>query len=223
MNSETNLLLYNEKERTWKTSEKRLLNSIRGKRSLKQLQNEFGMGHTKQFHKLSRDEARALDIASYQLYLSQGESDEYWKYWRFTKKTLQRIMEDLRDKGILKVSYRPILQNLNSILTFAQGDSSTVCSLTRAFLKNTPSTTAYLQQDAKTCFLLSRLPRGKVAEITSSLTTVGHDAGLRVRCFPMTWYSGYNHNLFSRLLRDDGSWDDDVEDLLSQIRVPYQD
>ena len=91
-------------------------------------------------------------------------------------------------------------------------------SLVIAFLKNTPTTLAMLNETQNQAILLSRLPESTAYDLASSLTERGFDLGLNIRCMRPTIFQSYTHNLYQRLIRDDGTWDDDVTAFLSQAR-----
>ena len=42
--------------------------------------------------------------------------------------------------------------------------------------------------------------------------------GVNIRCMRPTTFRRYTSNLYQRLLKDDGTWDDDVSAFLSQAR-----
>ena len=44
------------------------------------------------------------------------------------------------------------------------------------------------------------------------------EQNINVRVWRINAYAGYLHTLYQRLLKPDGSWDDDISGLLSQIR-----
>ncbi|MHA2189247.1 MAG: hypothetical protein ACXAAP_03385 [Candidatus Thorarchaeota archaeon] len=216
-----NLELYNEKRKVWTTSLKRILNSIHGKRSFKQLKKEFNVNAREKYHAVSKKEVKVLDIVSQDHYLTWGESENYWKYWGLTEEEVHSTIEGLIQAGVLRVEYMPVRRNLKSILIVAQGPQETLCSLTRALLKHTPSTTAFIERQAKTSFLLSRFPKDNAINIMSELSSQLDNSSLNTRLLPIDAYTGYRHNLYTRLYKDSGSWDDNIEGLLSQIRVPH--
>ncbi len=39
-----------------------------------------------------------------------------------------------------------------------------------------------------------------------------------IKIYRVNAYAAYTHNLYQRLLRPDGTWDDDISGFLSQIR-----
>jgi len=66
--------------------------------------------------------------------------------------------------------------------------------------------------------LISRLPQSTAYDLASSLPERGFDLDLNIRCMRPTIFQSYTHNLYQRLLKDDGTWDDDVSAFLSQAR-----
>ncbi|MHA2188404.1 MAG: hypothetical protein ACW99V_09215, partial [Candidatus Thorarchaeota archaeon] len=216
-----NLGLYNAKRQVWTASLKRILNSIHGKRSFKQLKKEFSIISSQRQYPISEKEASVLDIVSQDHYLTWGESPNYWKHWGLKEEEVHNTIDRLIRAGVLLIEYMPVLRFLKSILIVAQGPQEKVCSLTRALLKHTPSTTAFVDHQAKTSFLLSRFPKDIAINIMSELSSHLENSSLNARLLPLDAYTGYRHNLYTRLYKDIGFWDENIDGLLSQIRVPH--
>ena len=66
--------------------------------------------------------------------------------------------------------------------------------------------------------ILSRLPERSAYQIASTLPSEAYNQEMQVRCLRPTSYQSYRYNLYQRLLRIDGTWDDDVSAFLSQAR-----
>ncbi|MCJ7817393.1 MAG: hypothetical protein MUP60_00955 [Candidatus Thorarchaeota archaeon] len=75
-----------------------------------------------------------------------------------------------------------------------------------------------LGEKGEQSILLSRLPEASLYELATKLPPIGLDNGLTIRCLRPTTFQSYTHNLYQRLLKDDGTWDDDVSAFLSQAR-----
>jgi hypothetical protein len=91
-------------------------------------------------------------------------------------------------------------------------------SMANAFLQNTPTSLAMIGSEGKNAIILSRLPEDQMHELTSTLPQVAYENGIAVRCMRPRSYRSYRSSLFQRLLKADGTWDDDVSALLSQAR-----
>jgi hypothetical protein len=216
--SSANLALYSIKKERWKISLPRIMRSIRGTRTIRQLRNEFGGWQGKSPCRLSKDEAKALDIASRGVCLSDPESGKFWQFHGITRKQFKSTLTKLKKSGILRLQYNPMPVGLASVFIMAQGEPKHVCSMVRGFLSQTPTTTAMVSRNGESCYLVSRVPDDALHELISILPSRAQEYGINARCMPITAYQGYLHNFYTRLLMEDGSWDDDVSAMLSQIR-----
>ena len=86
------------------------------------------------------------------------------------------------------------------------------------FLKNTPTSHVRIDETGENLVILTRLPRDSVYDIVSQLTSKGLENGVNIRCMRPTTFRRYTSNLYQRLLKEDGTWDDDVSAFLSQAR-----
>ncbi|MFX1367725.1 MAG: hypothetical protein ACFFAY_03915 [Promethearchaeota archaeon] len=214
----TNLDLFNETTNLWESTMQDILDSVSGEVTMRKLGKHQGKWKGKGSRILARDEAKVLDIASGGFYLSEVERQEHFDYWGFTKEKARSVLSKLAKEGIIQVSYFIWEVNLGSLLTFAQGASGNIYSLTDAFLRNTPSSLAMLGKDGKDAIFLSRLPEEQMHELMSTLPQAALDNDMLVRCWRPRSYRSYMSNLYQRLLKPDGIWDDDVHALLSQAR-----
>ena len=216
--SSANLALYNIRQGRWKLSLPRIMRSIGGTRTIRRLRNEFGGWQGKSPVKLGKDETKALDLASYGVCLSDLESDRFWQFHGITKEQFKSTLTKLRKSDILRLQYAPVPVGLSSVFIMAQGETKHVCSMVRGFLLQSPTTTARVSRNGKSCYLISRVPDDALHELVSVLPSRAQEYGIKARCMPIMAYQGYLHNFYTRLLMEDGSWDDDVSAMLSQIR-----
>jgi hypothetical protein len=70
----------------------------------------------------------------------------------------------------------------------------------------------------KMLIVFSRMPSDDVYHLQSELPVRGQEEGLTIRCLQPRALWNYTRTLYQRLLRDDGTWDDDVSGFLSQAR-----
>jgi hypothetical protein len=92
--------------------------------------------------------------------------------------------------------------------------------MARAFLKHTPSTQVAITEGGSSCVLVSRIPEDEYFRFLTRLNNTANEIGVSLKALPISAYVGYRNNLYSRLIKEDGSWDDDVSGLLSQVRLP---
>ncbi|RDE14263.1 MAG: hypothetical protein C4K47_04815 [Candidatus Thorarchaeota archaeon] len=214
-----NLGLYNAKRREWTVATPRILNSIDETRSLQRLENEFGVWRGAAHHP-TMTEAKVLDLVSTQMLLSACEQDSYLQSMGVDRRTLQTTLTSLRDEGVVRLQYGINPLGVASLFTMAQGPPDQVCSLARAFLLHTPTAAVEMGGGGGKCFIMSRIPERSAHSFASSLEERASERGIELRCQRVSSYRGYMSTLYQRLLREDGTWNDDVDDLLSQIRLP---
>ena len=81
-----------------------------------------------------------------------------------------------------------------------------------------PSTTAMIEEGGSKAYIISRVPDDSVYDLFANLPTKASEVDMKVRCLRIDAYAGYQNDLYSRLLKSDQTWDDDISGLLSQIR-----
>ena len=222
--STMNLSLYNSDDNKWNFKQNLILKSLKRKRSLIQIGNEFGRWRGKHPFKLTRQQSNVLDLISWDIYLSMLESDGYTRYYDLSVSQIQEELEYLREKGLFKLQYFLVpADKLRSLCVIANGPSENICSMARSFLKYTPSTQARITNGGNTGIIISRVPADEHYDFVNKLLTSSMDSELSLRILPISAYVGYRNNLYSRLLKDDGSWDDDVSGLLDQVRLQSKD
>ena len=215
--SSTNLALHDIRRGRWKLSLPKIMRSIGGTRTIRRLKNEFGGWQGKSPCRLNKDEAKVLDLASLGVSLDDLESDRFWQFHGITRELFKSTLTKLK-KFNLRLQYNPMPSDLASVFILAQGEPKHVCAMTRGFLLQTPTTTARVSRNGESCFLISRVPDDVLHELAAILPSRAQEYGIQARCMPITAYQGYLHDFYTRLLMEDGSWDDDVSAMLSQIR-----
>ena len=136
------------------------------------------------------------------------------------RRRLESTLSSLRDEGVIRLQYGINPLGVTSIFTMAEGPPNQVCSLARAFLLHTPSTSVDIGDQGRKCYITSRVPERLAHGLAVSLEEKAAESDINLRCQRITSFRGYTYTLYQRLLKDDGTWDEDVSDLLSQIRLP---
>ncbi|MHA2080087.1 MAG: hypothetical protein ACW99H_02970 [Candidatus Thorarchaeota archaeon] len=189
------------------------------KRSIKQLGNEFGSWKGNQPIRLSYIQARILDLISWGIYISGLETKRYKDYYGIDNQTIEEVLTNLLEKNVFVLQYLFIFENLKSINLVAEGPADHICSLSRAFLRHSPSTQVRIAENGKFSIITSRVPEGDVHTLLSSLTNLAPENDVTLRALPISAYAGYRNNLYQRLWKDVGVWDDDISGLITQARL----
>ena len=214
----SNISLFNKKTKVWEIPTNRIISSIQKTSSFRKLSNRYQVHTDTSSYSISHEEAKALDLASEGIRLGSIEREEYLAPWGFDIKTVQALLTDLQNRNILKIYYEASNQNLFSLATIIHGSPDRVASLCGTFLDSTPTTLMMLGEKGEQSILLTRLPEASVYELSSRLPSKGLEHGLTIRCLRPTTFHSYTHNLYQRLLKEDGTWDNDVSAFLSQAR-----
>ncbi|MFW9959356.1 MAG: hypothetical protein ACFFCT_14925 [Candidatus Odinarchaeota archaeon] len=217
--SSYNLHLYSDKEKSWKLKKSLILKSLESSRSLRQLKNEFGAWRNSHYLSLSQKQTRVLDLISWGIYLNSVETGHYASYYGINNSELEIELNSLLEKGVFLLQYFLIPEKLKSFCFIGEGPVHSICSLSRAFLKYAPSTQVRIYNDGNSCSIVSRIPEDEQIELLSTLTRASEETDIKLQVFPISAYVGYRNNLYSRLLKDDGTWDEDVSGLLGQVRL----
>jgi hypothetical protein len=159
-------------------------------------------------------------MISWGLYLTSLEDGSYFKYYEIDERTFSETLHNLKEKGIFSLHYFPLPDKLSSVCVLASGPPKHICSLSRAFLKHTPSSHVRITENGSSCSIVSRIPEDKTYDLLRRLPSAASQSQVSVRIAPISAYVGYRHNLHQRLLKEDASWDYDVSGLLDQIRLP---
>jgi hypothetical protein len=215
--------LFNEKTQSWRSAPSRILKALDGKRSIRRLGNEFGAWKGTQIFRPKKEWAQALDATANLSYLATFEYEGYLDQFGLTPKSLSESLEDLRDRGIIDIAYLPNLTDLLSIVILAQGDSNATCSLARSLLKYAPSATSMLGKNGEWLLALCRMPAPEAHQLMATLPDAAVNRNVTLRCNRTLSLRSYTWDFYQRLLRSDGSWEDDVSAMLSQIRIPFRE
>jgi len=214
----SNLDLFNDADKEWQIQEDRIIGSVQRRGSLKRLQNRFGSVEKTDVHSMTPEEAKAIDLLATGIPLDDLEIANYSDFWQIDTRKWRRIITNLVDRELIRARYDVLDGKLLSIATIAQGPPNQIASLVESLLNNTPSSLAMIGDDGKSGIVLSRLPESSAYEITSNLPNEALKQDVQIRCLRPTSYQSYSYNLYQRLLRNDGTWDDDVSAFLSQAR-----
>jgi hypothetical protein len=214
----SNYHLYIDERQEWESSILDVISSVENEMSPSKIQRRYGMRSKFGAHKLSSEEARIIDAVSSSPYLANLERKRYFEYFGFTKTKLRSVLQSLKDRGVLDIIYEFSETDLVSTLTLASGPPERICSLAESSLMNMPTSLVMMGENSQTCAILSRLPRNAVYDFASSLPIVGKDNKMEIRVLRPLSFSTYYHDFYQRLLRTDGTWDDDVSAFLSQAR-----
>ncbi len=216
--SSFNLSLFSQKEQKWRLKTSLIAKSIDGKKSIRQLENEFSYWRGTRYTPLNQDQARILDLISWGLYLDNLEAELYSKYYNISRSMIKHELDKMLEQGVFLLQYPIIMENVRSLCILADGPIENICSLSRAFLKHAPSTQIRITDSGSSCVIVSRVPEDDYYNLVTSLSDAANKSQISLKIMPISAYTGYRNNLYSRLLKNDGSWDDDVSGLLSQSR-----
>jgi hypothetical protein len=214
----SNLNLFDMIEGNWHLPIQRIVDSIEKKSSIKKLVKQFGDIGASDAYLMSVDDAKVADLVSEGVNLSFLELPEFYGHWEPNKGKIMKHLSNLIKRKVMRLSYEVSDPKIVSLAIIMQGRSENITSVCQEFLRSAPTSYVRLDETGESCIILSRLPEESIHGIASQLTSRGNDQGLTIRCMRPTAFRGYTSNLYQRLLRPDGTWDDDVSAFLSQAR-----
>jgi hypothetical protein len=215
--------LYDARSKAWRVPISRITRSIQGRRTLRRLGNEFGAWKGSRTNIPTHLWAKALDATANLKFLANLEQDKYVEYMGLTRSELLHALQEMKEKGIITVTYVPNVLDLMTVAVIAQGKAANVCSLSRAFLKYSPTATVHLAKEGEWLLALSRQPMSTAHHLMAILPEEAAKHGITLRCNRTTSFRSYQGRFYTRMLREDGNWETDISPMLSQIRVPFQD
>jgi hypothetical protein len=213
-----NLDLLNQRTNTWDIPVEPIVESLEKKSTMRKLMNRFGGREAPEMYAMSREDTKVVDFISDGVILSSLENMEYLDNLELEKKRIRRILRDLARRRIIRLVYEVSDPNLITLAVILQGEKETVTSVISEFLTSTPTTFARIDETGESGVLLSRLPEESAQVIAAQLASRAIAYGANIRCMRPTAFRGYTSNLYQRLLKPDGTWDDDVSAFLSQAR-----
>jgi hypothetical protein len=215
-----NLNLYNNRKGIWTTRTNPILKSIEKTTTYHKIGNEFDSWAGKDVYNLSSQEARIIDMSSHHFYLTDLTRESARKYWKTDAEKSRTILTSLRDSNVVDISYwfqfRQALSK-RVILTI-EGSEGRVCSLSRAMLKECPTSRVMIEGNGKSAIVMSRISDETVDFFANILPNSAKEVGLKVECYFPSLFRNYTPGLYQRLLQENGEWDNDVSLFLSQIR-----
>lgn len=214
----SNYYLFDSKMNKWQVPIERIIDSVDARSSVRKLKNEFRGNDIIDSYLISKEDAKAADLVGEGIESFYLEVPEFLRNLGLSKRQVKTTITNLVNKRVMQLSYDVSDPRLVSLAIIIQGKSDAVTSLVSAFLKYTPSSFVRMNEEGDNAVILSRLPEESVYDIATQLTSRGIEQGVNIRCMRPTTFRRYTSNLYQRLLKDDGTWDDDVSAFLSQAR-----
>ena len=167
---------------------------------------------------LTKEEARLLDMVAHHLYISDLDLEAGRRFWKTTPNESRRILRSLQKKELFFANYWMSQGVMPATFVIAKGPPQKIAALSNAFLEAivVPYTAILGGGNMSVSVLRATLDsRTHLMDIVPSLAK---EHGLEIQTYVPQTYMNYRPTLHQRLLREDGSWDDDFSGLLSQIR-----
>ncbi|MDF1537750.1 MAG: hypothetical protein P1Q69_02485 [Candidatus Thorarchaeota archaeon] len=220
LGSSTNYKLFRQDLGGWTMNSEKILASPDKSVSLGVLKTKFGGKSLKAPYHLTRKEARMIDMVnSGVFYLTHLETEKGQRYWNTTEKEAKRVLTDLRDKGVIDISYRfRVSGDLSPVTLIVEGQPKSVYSISKALLDNCPTTRTLISGGGSLSINTCRIPEEQKEEILDDLPRIAKENDITIRPFSVTGFRNYEGSLYQRIIRDDGTYDDDVSTFLSQIK-----
>ena len=213
-----NYNLFSHDEGNWVVPVDQIVDSVNNQSSMRRLVNRFSRKSKLDTYGMSPEDAIVAGLVSRGIYLIDFEREGRFKYWGLSRKQIHSILSNLYKMGVVDTTYDIDDARFVSIATVAQGESEHITSLVESFLENTPTSLAMVNKESNMGILLSTLTEDSAYELVTKLPAAGIQKDLVIRCMRPTTFRSFTFDLYSRLLRKDSAWDDDVSAFLSQAR-----
>jgi len=213
-----NLDLYDYRSKSWDVSLRRIVESIDKESSKRKLVRRFTNSSRRDTYQLNHEEAKVAGLVSKDIFLVDFERKGHFNYWDLDGNRIHSILTNLHKRGVVDITYCVSDSQLVSIATIAQGKSKHITSLTESFLDNSATSLVMLNKGADMAVILSMLPEEVAYELAVELPNYGVPRDVIIRCLRPTVFRSFTYDLYYRLLKADGTWDDDVSAFLSQAR-----
>ncbi|MFW9981284.1 MAG: hypothetical protein ACFFE3_05120 [Candidatus Thorarchaeota archaeon] len=212
-----NYELYDSASGNWIVPVDKILKSMTKNSSMVRLSNQYGTS-VSDTYSMSAIDAKVVDLIGESVLSEMFDKPEYLKHWGLAKEQVRHAVSRLARQNVLKISYEVRDMQLITLAIIVQGKAKKVTSLVSALLNHTPTSYARLADGGKSAVILTRLPEEAAHELALQLQASGIDYDLNIRCMRPTTFQSYTHDFYQRILKPDGSWDDDVSAFLSQAR-----
>jgi hypothetical protein len=218
--SSTNYRLFREKEGGWTMDSERVLSSLGKSVSLEFMKRKYGGRSLRSSYHLTRKDAEIIDMLnSGVFFLTHLETEKGRCYWNTTKTKAKRILTDLHDKGVIDVSYRfRVSGDLTPVTLVVEGQPKSVYSVSKALLESCPTTRTLITKDGSLSINTCRIPVDNKEEVFDEFPRVAKEKDITIRPYTVTGFRNYEGSLYQRIIKDDGTYDDDVSNFLSQIK-----
>lgn len=214
-NRTVNYNLFDETKDSWKVPLDKIETSPWNTVSLRKLVKRYGGG--KGHYVPTSKEAKVIDMVGSSLYLSDFEQSRGEEYWEVSAKEVRDILDKLKNRGVLKLSYELANIRLASVATLIQGPPSSLYSLTKALLDYTPTSLAMTSDTGEFALVISRVPMNVRQNLRDTLLSAGENSDLIVKTMIPAAFRSYTWNLYQRLLTPEGTWNDDISIFRDQI------
>ncbi len=214
----TNWDLFDKNSISWKIPIGKIGHSLYKKTTLRKVNQEFGSNYSGMPYIPTITETKVMDMITSGLYLGDLGHSGGQEYWGVNDVAAYDVLTKLRCNDIMKIYYELNETGLVSMLTVVQGPLGNVCSLSRAFLKYIPSSYVMIDKDSGVSLILSRIPKETRNHLITLLKDETTSGEVKVRCMIPQAHRSYTLDFYQRILKADGTWDDDVSGLLTQVR-----
>ncbi|MHA1770734.1 MAG: hypothetical protein ACTSYL_08720 [Candidatus Thorarchaeota archaeon] len=208
--------LFRPKAGKWTTRRSWIEQSVRQNSSLTQLRREFGGWDGHSVSSLTREEAMIIDMTTSNFFQFLTELDSFESAYGITKDRLEEVLDDLHKRNAIGILYRCMLWQLASIVFDIVGVPERVYSTVRGLMKHTPSALGMINKNGEHAIVITKIPFDDLHYYLYQFPTIALNDDITIKTARVTEFRSYQNTLLQRLLRPDGSWDDDISMLLRQ-------
>ena len=208
---------YDSKSGDWLYDPVKMARQVGRKVSMKRIVRDFSIGPPNLVTVPDRKDAVIMDSLGHSIrYQDLERNAGLWDVLGMTPEEFESRLRSLVDKGMIRLSYQFHPPRYTTRCLVLQGDMSHIRSLAHALLGNAPTCSVYLFDES--AFIILSLHPEKMDSFIETLITRAKENDVLVEPWTVNRHKGYRWGLLNRIMREDGTWDDDISGLLSQGR-----
>ncbi len=208
---------YDSKSGDWLYDPVKMARQVGRKASMKRIIRDFNIGPPNLVTVPDRKDAVIMDSLGRSIRYQDFERNPgLWDVLDMTPEEFESRLKSLVNEGVVTLSYQFHPPRYTTRCLVLQGDMSHIRSLAYALLENAPTCSVYLFDSS--AFIILSLHPEKMGPFIETLVSRAIENDVLVEPWTVNRYYGYRWGLLQRIMREDGTWDDDISGLLSQGR-----
>lgn len=206
--------IFDPETREWTYRGQGLAEGLETRMSKQKLNRTFPLGSKGDVWTPDSTEAKVIDTLSNDFYLQRVEGPFLYEHLKMNADEFVNHTNRLTTEGKVTLFFILALRLFTTRCIFLEGDIGRIRSLAFALLGSTPTCSVYLFKNS--AFLIVSMHQDKMYRFVDALTEKCIENDLQMEVWSVRSFGSYRWPLLQRMLREDGTWDDDISGLLCQ-------